>query len=97
MQIYVRQVSGGRPVALTSDTTDNFRWPRWSPDGSRIAYQSNDGIYVVPALGGAPQRVMRVDARNAPIRDRDGHTDHRTRLVARWRRGSSGADGYEQR
>ena len=55
MQIYVRQVSGGRPVALTSDTTDNFRWPRWSPDGSRIAYQSNDGIYVVPALGGAPR------------------------------------------
>jgi serine/threonine-protein kinase len=62
MQIYVRQVSGGRPVALTNDTTDNFRWPRWSPDGSRIAYQSNDGIYVVPALGGAPRRVVRVDS-----------------------------------
>ena len=61
MQIYVRQVSGGRPVALTNDTTDNFRWPRWSPDGSRIAYQSNDGVYVVPALGGAPRRVTRVD------------------------------------
>jgi serine/threonine-protein kinase len=63
MQVYVRQVSGGRPVALTSDTTDNFRWPRWSPDGSQIAYQSNDGIYVVPALGGAPRRVTRVDPR----------------------------------
>jgi serine/threonine-protein kinase len=61
MQIYVRQVSGGRPVALTSDTTDNFRWPRWSPDGSQIAYQSNDGIYVVPALGGSPRRVTRLD------------------------------------
>jgi len=63
MQIYVRQVSGGRPIALTSDTTDNFRWPRWSPDGSQIAYQSNDGIYVVPALGGVPRRVTRVEAR----------------------------------
>ena len=61
MQIYVRQVNGGRPVALTSDTTDNFRWPRWSPDGSQIAYQSNDGIYVVPALGGPPRRLTRVD------------------------------------
>ncbi len=61
MQVYVRQVSGGRPVALTSDTTDNFRWPRWSPDGSQIAYQSNDGIHVVPALGGAPRRVTRMD------------------------------------
>ena len=61
MQLYVRQVSGGRPVALTNDTTDNFRWPRWSPDGSQIAYQSNDGIYVVPALGGSARRVTRLD------------------------------------
>jgi serine/threonine-protein kinase len=63
MQIYVRAVSGGRPVALTTDTTDNFRWPRWSPDGSQIAYQSNDGIHVVPALGGTPRRLTRVDPR----------------------------------
>ena len=61
MQIYVRQVTGGREVALTNDTTDNFRWPRWSPDGSQIAYQSNDGIYLVPALGGVPRRVARAD------------------------------------
>jgi Tol biopolymer transport system component len=61
MQLYVRQVNGGRAVALTSDTTDNFRWPRWSPDGSQIAYQSNDGIYVVPALGGAPRLLTRVN------------------------------------
>ena len=61
MQIYVRQASGGRPLALTSDSTDNFRWPRWSPDGSQIAYQANDGIYVVPALGGPPRRVSRFD------------------------------------
>jgi eukaryotic-like serine/threonine-protein kinase len=67
MQIYLRQVSGGRPVALTSDTTGNFRWPRWSPDGSRLAYQANDGIYVVPALGGAPRRLTHIDLGAPPV------------------------------
>ncbi|MES2521385.1 MAG: protein kinase [Gemmatimonadota bacterium] len=60
MQIFVRQVSGGRALQLTSDSAGNNRWPRWSPDGTRVAYQSRDGIYVVPALGGAPRLVARV-------------------------------------
>lgn len=66
MQIYVRQVGGGRPVALTGDTAGNFRWPRWSPDGSQLAYQSDDGIYVVPALGGAPRRLIHMEL-EAPL------------------------------
>jgi serine/threonine-protein kinase len=60
MQIYVRQVSGGRTVALTSDTTTNHRWPRWSPDGSRIAFTGGGTIAVVPALGGPARIAARV-------------------------------------
>ncbi len=60
MQILVRQVTGGRTVALTGDSTTSHRWPRWSPDGSRIAYQTPSGIEVVPALGGPPRVIARV-------------------------------------
>ena len=65
MQIFVRQVGGGRTIALTSDSSQGYRWPRWSPDGSRIAYQGDAGIAVVPALGGQPRLVVRLEAQAA--------------------------------
>ncbi|HET7424949.1 MAG TPA: protein kinase [Gemmatimonadales bacterium] len=65
MQIFVRQVGGGRTIALTSDSSQGYRWPRWSPDGSQIAYQGNAGIAVVPALGGQARVVVPLGAQAA--------------------------------
>ncbi|MEP7326995.1 MAG: protein kinase [Gemmatimonadota bacterium] len=65
MQIFVRQVGGGRTIALTTDSAQSYRWPRWSPDGSQIAYQGGAGIAVVPALGGQPRLVVRLQAQPA--------------------------------
>ncbi len=62
MQLHVRRVDGGRNIQLTDDSLTNYRWPRWSPDGSRIAYETNAGIYVMPALGGAPRLVTPLPA-----------------------------------
>ena len=58
MRIYVRQVSGGQPIAVSPDNGPApQRQPQWSPDGSSILYQSGDSVYLVPALGGPPRLV----------------------------------------
>jgi Tol biopolymer transport system component len=51
-RLYVRQVDGGTPVAITADTTGFARMPRWSPDGQRLVFSSERGIELVPAFGG---------------------------------------------
>jgi len=70
-EIYVRSLAaGGRDVPLTSDGQDNLD-PAWSPDGNFIAYYSRNrgGIWVMPALGGAPRQVSDFGSRPAWSRD----------------------------
>ncbi len=57
-RIAVRQASGGRPIEITKDFPGIQRWPRWSPDGVQIAFFSGGAIYVVPAFGGVPRRII---------------------------------------
>ena len=53
-QIFLRQISGGRAVALTDGLTD-AQFPRWKPDGSVLIYVGQDGTnYSIPPLGGSP-------------------------------------------
>ena len=58
--IYVRLVDGGNWVRLTDNPGDDVN-PVWSPDGRTIAfYRSSpdgDGIFLVPALGGAERKL----------------------------------------
>ena len=69
--ILVRPLSGGDPINLTSNIQGGHRWPRWSPDGTSIAFitryqvaplyaQSGADavIQVMPALGGAATRIV---------------------------------------
>jgi Tol biopolymer transport system component len=55
-RIFVRQVDGERANVLI-DSVEASQ-PRWSPDGSRISFVSDNGIYVVAASGGAPRRLV---------------------------------------
>lgn len=61
-QIFAVSVADGTVTQLTH-TRDNERYPRWSPDGSQIAFVStrdgNSEIYVMDADGGNVRRVTR--------------------------------------
>jgi Tol biopolymer transport system component len=56
--LVIRQVAGGRPIAIIQDFSGSQRWPRWSPDGNQLAFYSEGSIYLVPALGGIPRRII---------------------------------------
>ena len=70
MRIYVRQLAGGRAIAVAESLVDNQRWPQWSPDGTKLVFQVGhaereadstmppNALYVVPALGGVPRRLF---------------------------------------
>jgi serine/threonine protein kinase len=62
--IYVKQVGGGPPLALTEGASFDFS-PAWSPDESSIAFVRNDpggspAVYVVPALGGPARQIASI-------------------------------------
>ena len=55
-KLYVRQIDGERTIPLTEEFPGDHEWPQWSPDGTRILFQSDEVLYFVPSLGGQPRR-----------------------------------------
>ena len=58
MQVFVRQRVGGSVIPVSRDMPGDNRWPRWSPDGTQLAFMNDGAIYIVPALGGAPRKFV---------------------------------------
>ncbi len=61
-RIYTMALASGQVVALTRGSDHRDENPRWSPDGTRIAFKSNrDGagydLYVMDATGANPVRI----------------------------------------
>jgi Tol biopolymer transport system component len=74
-KVLVRPLSGGEAVMVSAGTGD-FREPRWSPDGTRIAFSAPEGVQTVAALGGNPRLVP-----NAPYATFDWSPDGRRMAV----------------
>src|SRR5579883_1401911 len=64
--LFVLDVKSGRALQITSGDTRNDGDPRWSPDGTRIAFASEDtnqellrngDIWVIAPSGGTPTRI----------------------------------------
>src|SRR5918911_2696719 len=76
--IWIVPLDGSAPPRQLTDGRRRDSAPRWSPDGSRIAFLSTrDGeeaqVYVVSAAGGEPLRLTALDeAAGAPVWSPDG-------------------------
>lgn len=59
--LYVKQQNTEAPLRLTETEGHEF-YAAWSPDGADIAYAliagEGSGIYIIPAIGGSPRKVV---------------------------------------
>jgi len=73
--VYKRPMDGGDPIPITDSPTGNSD-PRWSPDGTEIAYVSGRAgvqtVMVVPADGGTPRPVAQGRSAWLPAWSPDG-------------------------
>jgi Tol biopolymer transport system component len=92
--VFVTLVSGGSPVRVTNDSRLELH-PRWSPDGSRLAFgRVNEAglidVWIMPALGGTARLAVK-NARQ-PAWSPDGRQLAYSSNATLWMSDASGAN-----
>ena len=87
-EIWTMPVTGGPARQLTTDELPKF-WPRWSPDGQKIAFHAGDSnsnlnLWIVPARGGEAKQITNVQEVYYPLWWRDGQSLVSTSTVGHW-------------
>jgi WD40 repeat protein len=85
-EIWTCTVDGANKIQLTDLGAQDVGSPRWSPDGTHIAFDSQgngmEQIYIVPARGGLPRLLISESSACLPSWSRDGQwiyfASHRT-------------------
>ncbi len=77
-RIWLAGLDGGEPRALTGGPGSDSQ-PRWSPDGSRLAFVSTRGgapqIWILPVAGGEAHQATHLDTgASSPVWSPDGRT-----------------------
>ncbi len=92
--IWVMPKTGGTAIQVTHSPGEES-WPRFSPDGSAIAYTAsyngNQDVYVMPTLGGMPTRITYQSHTDRMV---DWHPDGEHLLFASGR--ESGRQSFRQ-
>jgi serine/threonine-protein kinase len=59
-RLYTKQIAGGAPVMVSPPSVGPvvLAPPAWSPDGSRLLYETARGLEIVPGLGGVSKVVV---------------------------------------
>jgi Tol biopolymer transport system component len=95
--IYVMNTDGTGQHRLTRNTVRDGN-PVWSPDGRRIAFESNWQVYVMNADGSGQQRLTRNEGLNLrPAWSPDGQTIAFERTAVRRRRPIAILRGFDSR
>ena len=91
-KLFVKHVSGGKPVALTTQYEGNHVWPQWSPDESQISFEAGGKRWLISPFPSDRRAIEGADGTGGLTWSPDGERVAYTREAELFVRASSGGE-----